>query len=155
MIGGAGLIYYLVALIVVAIDQLSKWAVVQFMELFESIPVIEGWLHITSSRNTGAAFSILQNKQWFLIPLSILVIVFIIYYIYKERKNKLFSFSLALVLGGAVGNLIDRIITGSVVDFIDVRIINFAIFNIADSAITIGVTLLIIDIIFFQKKIEK
>ena len=149
------MIYYLVALIVVAIDQLSKWAVVQFMELFESIPVIEGWLHITSSRNTGAAFSILQNKQWFLIPLSILVIVFIIYYIYKERKNKLFSFSLALVLGGAVGNLIDRIITGSVVDFIDVRIINFAIFNIADSAITIGVTLLIIDIIFFQKKIEK
>ena len=149
------MIYYLVALIVVAIDQLSKWAVVQFMELFESIPVIEGWLHITSSRNTGAAFSILQNKQWFLIPLSILVIVFIIYYIYKERKNKLFSFSLALVLGGAVGNLIDRILTGSVVDFIDVRIINFAIFNIADSAITIGVTLLIIDIIFFQKKIEK
>ncbi len=127
------------------------------MKLYESIPVIKGWLHITSSRNRGAAFGILQNQRGFFILLTFLVSMAMIYYIYKLQKtNKLYAFSLALLLGGAVGNLIDRMLTGEVVDFIDVRIINFAIFNIADSAITIGVALIIIEMLFSKdaKKID-
>lgn len=149
MMGGAKVIYYLVALLIIAIDQLSKWAIVKYMELYESIPLIEGWFHITSSRNRGAAFGILQDQRTFFIVLTVSVSLFLIYYIYKiHKEQKLFSFALSLILGGAIGNLIDRVFRGEVVDFIDVRIINFAIFNIADSAIVIGVGLMIWEMFF-------
>lgn len=139
------------AVLVLALDRISKWAIVNYMDLYESIPLIEGWLHITSSRNRGAAFGILQGKTMFLVALTILVAIFIIYYIYRVHKTqKLFAFSLALILGGAIGNLIDRATTGAVVDFIDVRIINFAIFNVADSAIVIGTALILVDIFIFK-----
>ncbi|OEF99107.1 signal peptidase II [Vulcanibacillus modesticaldus] len=146
------MIYYLVAVAVILIDQFSKWAIVNYMKLYESIPLIEGWLHITSSRNRGAAFGILQNQRWFFISLTVIVVVFLVYYIYRVHKTqKLYAFALALILGGAIGNLIDRASTGQVVDFIDVRIINFAIFNLADSAIVIGVGLLLIDTLFTKE----
>lgn len=145
------MVYFIIAILVLALDRLTKWAIVNYMDLYESIPIIDGWLHITSSRNRGAAFGILQNKTIFLVILTILVAIFIIYYIYKVHKTqKLFAFSLALILGGAVGNLIDRATTGAVVDFIDVRIINFAIFNVADSAIVIGTALILVDIFIFK-----
>jgi len=145
------LIYYIVALIVVLLDQITKWLVVHNMSLFQSISIIEGWFHITSTRNRGAAFSILQNQRIFFIILTLLVILFLIYYILQiHQSQKVFSLGLALILGGAAGNLIDRIVTGEVIDFIDVRIIHFAIFNIADSAITIGVIFVIWEL-FFSK----
>jgi len=124
------------------------------MELYESIPIIDGWIHITSSRNRGAAFGILQNQRWFFIVLTLVVILFIVYYIYKMyQTHKLFSFALALILGGAIGNLIDRISTGSVIDFLDVTIINYPIFNIADSSIVIGVILMIWELFFTKEKL--
>lgn len=138
------MLYYLIAILIIGVDRLSKWAVVTYMDLYESIPVIKGWFHITSTRNKGAAFSILQNQRLFFIISSAIAAIFIIYFIYKiYKEHKFVAFSLALVLGGAIGNLIDRIATGEVVDFIDITIINFAIFNIADSAVTVGVTLII------------
>ncbi len=150
------MLYYLISLFIILIDQWSKWAIVHKMNLYESVPIIQGWLHITSIRNTGAAFSLLQNQRWFFIILTLIIVVFIVVFIHKNsKKNKLFSFALAFILGGAVGNLIDRVITGQVVDFIDVRIIHFAIFNIADSAITIGVGLLIIDLLFNKEEKTK
>ena len=147
------LVYYLVAFIVIILDQVSKWAVVHKMSLYESIPLIEGWFHFTSSRNRGAAFSILQNQRVFFIILTSIVVIFLVYYIWQIRSQKLFAFGLSLILGGAIGNLIDRALTGEVIDFIDVRIINFAIFNIADSAITIGVIFVIWEL-FFGKSFE-
>lgn len=144
--------YYLISLLILIIDQWSKWAIVKYMDLYESIPIIEGWLHITSTRNRGAAFSILQNQRWFFITLTVIVSLFIIYYIYRIYKTeKWYALAFSLILGGAVGNLIDRILTGEVVDFIDVRIINFAVFNLADSAIVIGTGLMLIGILFSNK----
>ncbi|TCS84391.1 signal peptidase II [Tepidibacillus fermentans] len=147
------MLYYIVSFVVVLIDQLSKWMVVHNMALYESIPLIEGWFHITSTRNRGAAFSILQNQRVFFIILTLVVVIFLVYYIWQIRyTQKLFALGLALILGGAIGNLIDRVLTGEVIDFIDVRIINFAIFNIADSAITIGVIFVIWEL-FFTKSV--
>lgn len=147
------MIYYLLSLIIVLIDQAVKWMVVKDMELYESIPIIEGWLHITSSRNRGAAFSMLQDQRWFFVLVTSIVAIVLIYLIFKYQKtHKFFAFSLALVLGGAIGNFIDRILSGAVVDFIDVRIINFAIFNIADSAISVGAVLLVIYLIFSKNE---
>lgn len=145
--GACDLVFYFIALLTVVLDQISKWIVLNKMDLYQSIPIIEGWFHFTSTRNQGAAFSILQGQRWFFIVLTLFVVAFISYYLYRIHKTqKLFSFSLALILGGAIGNLIDRSRFGEVVDFIDVRIINFAVFNIADSAIVIGVILMLWDI---------
>lgn len=145
--------YYLISLLILIIDQWSKWAIVKYMDLYESIPIIEGWLHITSTRNRGAAFSILQNQRWFFITLTVIVSLFIIYYIYRIYKTeKWYALAFSLILGGAIGNLIDRILTGEVVDFIDVRIINFAIFNLADSAIVIGTGLILIGMLFSKEE---
>ncbi len=141
--------FYLIAILIIIIDQLTKFAVVSTMDLYESIPIIEGWFHITSVRNTGAAFSILENQTWFFIITAIIISLVLVYLIYRVyREYRILALLMALILGGALGNLIDRIMYGSVVDFIDVQIINFAIFNVADIAITVGTALLVIYVIF-------
>lgn len=141
--------FYLIAILIIIIDQLTKFAVVSTMDLYESIPIIEGWIHITSVRNTGAAFSILENQTWFFIITAIIISLVLVYLIYRVyREYRILALLMALILGGALGNLIDRIMYGSVVDFIDVQIINFAIFNVADIAITVGTALLVIYVIF-------
>ncbi|OEF96054.1 signal peptidase II [Desulfuribacillus alkaliarsenatis] len=143
--------YYIIAVIIVIIDQLSKLAVVNFMDErnINTIPIWEGVFHLTSHRNAGAAFGILQEQRWFFIVVTLFVIIGIIYAIYKyegHADKKLFLFGITLLLGGAVGNLIDRIFVGAVIDFLDFRLINYPIFNIADVAIVIGVVLLFIDL---------
>ncbi|MGD9677888.1 MAG: signal peptidase II [Vulcanibacillus sp.] len=146
------MLYYVIAILIIGVDQLSKWLIVNYLDLYESIPIIEGWIHITSTRNKGAAFSILQNQRLFFIVLTLFVVIFIIYYIYKiHKEHRFFSLILALILGGAIGNLIDRIATGEVIDFIDFRIINFAIFNIADSAVVVGTTLMLFYMVFAKE----
>lgn len=145
--GGTSLMYYIIALIVILIDQVTKWIVDTSMEIGESILVIENVLYITSHRNQGAAFGILQGQMWFFYIITTIVIIGIIYYMEKEAKGDvLFATSLALILGGAVGNFIDRVFRGEVVDFVDTFIFgyNFAIFNVADAALCIGVGLLFI-----------
>lgn len=138
--------YYVIALFVFLADRVSKWLVVSKMELGQSIPLWEGVFHLTSHRNRGAAFGILQNQRAFFIVITLVVIVGIIWYLKKTYKeSKLVSWALALILGGAVGNFYDRVLTGEVVDFFDFTLIHFPIFNIADSAIVIGVGLFVID----------
>lgn len=113
----------------------------------EQIPVIDGFFYITSHRNRGAAFGILQNQQWLFISITIVVVFFLFLYIWKLRKTQPFTtFSLSLILGGALGNFIDRVRTGEVVDFFHFQYgsYHFPIFNIADSAIVVGVTILMI-----------
>lgn len=139
------MIYYLIAVFIVALDQLTKWLVVKNMELGESIAIINDFFYITSHRNRGAAWGILEGKMWFFYVITIVVIGVIIYYFEKHAKGKpLFQTSLVFILGGAIGNFIDRVFRKEVVDFLDTYIFtyDFPIFNIADSALTVGVVLM-------------
>ncbi|MFM1650584.1 signal peptidase II [Brevibacillus sp. B_LB10_24] len=142
------MLYYVIALIVIVLDQVTKFAVVKNMALGESIPLIPGVFHLTSHRNMGAAFGILQNQRWLFVVITLVVVVGIIVTLYRiGRKLPVTSLGLALVLGGAIGNFIDRVSTGQVVDFLDFTLIRFPIFNVADSAITVGVILLLWDVL--------
>jgi signal peptidase II len=120
------------------------------MYLGESIPIIDDILYITSHRNRGAAWGILQGQMWVFYIITTIVIIAIVYYIQKEVKGKwLLGVSLAFMLGGAIGNFIDRLIRKEVVDFIHTYIFgyNFPVFNIADSALVIGVGLLMVQML--------
>lgn len=135
-------------------DQWSKYLVVKHMELYESIPLLGDFLFFTSHRNSGAAWGILQDQFTFFYIITVIVVIGIIYYMEKyARNNKLLGLSLALILGGAIGNFIDRLFHKEVVDFIDVIIItyDFPIFNIADSALTVGVILILIATIMEER----
>ncbi len=125
------------------------------MEIGESITIIENFFYITSHRNTGAAWGILPGQMWFFYIITAVVIVGIIYYIQKHTKqNKVMGVALGFMLGGAIGNFIDRLFRKEVVDFINTYIFSydFPIFNIADSALCIGVGLLFIHMLFFEGK---
>lgn len=151
--------YYLITLFIIIIDQLTKWAIVTYMELYETRSVIGEFFYIASHRNRGAAFGILQDQRWFFIVVTIVVVVAIIVYLYKMSKEKqiLLSVALSILLAGALGNFIDRVRSGEVVDFLLFRFkfnffgkpidYHFATFNIADTAITIGVILVMIDLL--------
>lgn len=127
---------------VLSLDQFTKFLVISRLSLNQSVPVLRGILHITRVHNRGAAFGILKDQ----LGLFILASLFAIALIYSNLKNTgfkkepVYSASLSLILAGAVGNLIDRLRLGYVVDFIDFRI--WPVFNVADSAITVGAILL-------------
>ena len=152
------MIYYVIALFVIAIDRISKWLIVKNMELGTSIPIIDNVLYITSHRNRGAAWGILENKMWFFYIITVVFVVFIVFYMKKYAKtDKLLGISLSLILGGAIGNFIDRVFRQEVVDFIHVYIFsyNYPVFNIADSALCIGVVLIIIQTLLEGKKAKE
>jgi signal peptidase II len=150
------LVYYLLALVVFAIDQMTKWLIVKNMELGQTIPIIDEIFYITSHRNRGAAFGILQNQRFFFIIITVIVVGAVVYYMQKHASDKFLKFALALVLGGAIGNFSDRLLRGEVVDFLDVYIgsYDFPIFNVADSALVIGVGLIFIQSFMESKKKE-
>ncbi|WP_202077035.1 signal peptidase II [Caldalkalibacillus salinus] len=147
------MIYFIIAAIVLGLDLWTKHLVMKHMEIAQSIPIIEDYFYLTSHRNAGAAFGILQNQRWFFILVTIIVVIGVIYYLIRYAKEKkLFSWALALVLGGAIGNFIDRVRFGEVIDFLDVKIrlgsfyyYDYPIFNVADSALVVGVTLILLD----------
>lgn len=147
--------YYLIALVIIGIDQMTKWIIVRTMELGERIPVIESFFYITSHRNSGAAWGILEGQMTFFYIITIIVVIGIIFYMQKYAKeSRLLGVSLSLLLGGAIGNFIDRLLHQEVVDFLDFHIFgyNFPIFNMADSSLTIGVILVIIATIMDESK---
>jgi signal peptidase II len=131
---------FIIASITLALDQLTKYFINNRFSLNESLPLLKGVFHLTLVHNRGAAFGLLQNQ----VPLLIVTSLFAIYLIYSSLKaktqGKIHSLALGLILAGAVGNLIDRLFLGYVVDFLDFRI--WPVFNLADSAITIGALLL-------------
>ncbi|MBO0994296.1 signal peptidase II [Bacillus sp. SD088] len=144
------MIFYIIAFFIVVLDQLTKWLIVKNMEFGESIPIIQNFFYITSHRNRGAAWGILENQMWLFYIITVIVVVGIIYYLEKHAKGKyLFQLSLSFILGGAIGNFIDRVFRQEVVDFVDTYIFtyDFPIFNIADAALTIGVVLMFIQLI--------
>lgn len=151
--------YYSIAFVVVLLDQLTKWLIVKQMEVGERIALWDPWFGILSHRNRGAAWGMLQGQMWLFYIVTLVVIAAIIYFFHKEGKNKpLFAISLMILLGGAIGNFIDRIFRGEVVDFINVLIpiidYHFPIFNIADAALTIAVIMLVL-VLLFEDRNEK
>lgn len=125
-----------------AVDRLSKYFIAANMRLGQSIPVIENIFHITFKTNDGAAFSILSGKVPFLIITTLLIIgALVAFIIVKKPKSKIFGIAVSLIISGALGNLVDRIALGHVVDFLDARFIDFPIFNVADICVVIGAAL--------------
>ncbi|GAA3718512.1 signal peptidase II [Salinicoccus jeotgali] len=144
----------LIGLAVLAIDQLTKYFVVTGMQEGESVPVLGKYFMLTSHRNSGAAWGMFQGQMLFFYLVTLLVLGILIYVYVKEAKgNTLLQLALTLLLAGALGNFIDRILFQEVVDFIDVLIVfyDFPIFNIADSALTIGVILMILEFFIIGK----
>lgn len=153
----SAILYTTIFFLGLILDQLTKyWASLQ-IKPHNTLPLIENVLHFTYAENTGAAFSIFRGMQSFLVLLTSLGMVLIFVYMVRLKGDGkgLLKLSLALILAGGVGNLIDRLRLGYVIDFIDVRLINFAIFNVADICISIGVILLIVDSLFFSKTLMK
>lgn len=148
------------ALVLVGIDQLTKWLAVNFIKPEGTINLIsfgdKEWINLTYQQNTGAAFSILRDKQSFLIILtSIVILGVIILMLTKRIKKPVYIWSFSLILAGGTGNLIDRIVNGYVVDFIDVRIIKFAVFNFADICAVVGTIMLLLFCLIDEIKSSK
>jgi len=139
---------YIISIISFILDQLTKYLVINFISFNETITIIPKFFYLTYVKNTGGAFSILNNNTWFLLLIGLIFILFLFNYIIKKEKfNSLEKIYLGLIIGGTLGNLIDRITYGSVIDYIGVIIGSyyFPVFNIADICIVIGAILLIID----------
>lgn len=133
------MLWFLIGTLCLVIDQLSKIYIVNNFMTGQSIPVINRVFHITYHLNDGAAFSLFGGKTTFLTVAAIVIIVGILLYIWKKKPtNNLEIFSFTLILAGAVGNLIDRISRGAVVDFLDFALINFPVFNFADCFVVVG-----------------
>ena len=147
----------LIVICVILLDQGTKYMAQSYLKFmpYESLPVIKDVFHFTYAQNRGAAFSILQNQRWLFITVTIIAVIFIIYFLIKHPKEEMIlKISLSLILAGAVGNLIDRIGYGYVIDFLDFRLINFAVFNVADSAVVIGSILLGYYLLFISDKVK-
>ncbi len=134
---------------VIVLDQITKYVAVKYLMPVVSVPIIKDVLHLTYVENSGAAFGILQNHRWVFMILSTVVMVIIVAVMFKYKKylHPVMLTGLCFVVGGGIGNMIDRTVNGYVVDFVDFTLINFAVFNIADTFICVGVGLLILDII--------
>jgi signal peptidase II len=142
--------FYLIALFVVVIDQLSKAVISTSMYLGQTVPVIKNVFHLTYIRNTGAAFGIFTGQNYILAGISVMISAAVIYLHYRSpRTKKVFHSGLALILGGSFGNIISRF-QGGVVDMLDFRF--WPVFNAADTFINIGVFLIIIDVLFLEDK---
>ena len=130
-----------IALVIIALDQGSKWLIQQGMTLHESIPVIPGFFHITYILNRGAAFGILENQRWLFLIMAILL--FVLYAVFRKKlpEHRAVQAGAGMLLGGAFGNALDRFLHGAVVDFFDFRI--WPVFNVADIGIVVGVCLLL------------
>ena len=163
------MIYFIAAALLIVLDQVSKQAVVRYMDLEQSIPVIGNFFSIFSHRNRGAAFGILQDQRWFFIIVTLVVVIGIIWVMLKilrsGKRHTLLMSGLSLLLGGAIGNFIDRVLTGEVVDFLRFHFqfslfgfhvdYVYPIFNIADMGVVIGAGLLILDTLLSGRRQQK
>ena len=149
---------YFITCIVLLLDQIVKIIVNNCMPLYDEIKIIPNFFSIYYVKNTGAAFSILENNTTFLIFLTVIFILIIHKYIRNETNiTKLSSISFGLILGGMFGNLIDRIIHAGVIDYLSFEFFSygFPIFNIADIGITLGVSIMLIEMLLEKKRVLK
>ncbi|WP_020201718.1 MULTISPECIES: signal peptidase II [Cupriavidus] len=144
------LLWLAFALLVIVLDQFFKIVIVRTFAYGESRPVT-GFFNLVLVYNKGAAFSFLADaggwQRWFFTALGVVVGLFIVWMLYRHTGQRLFCFAISLILGGAIGNVVDRVIYGHVIDFLDFHARNYhwPAFNVADCAITVGAVLLIVD----------
>lgn len=157
-------IYVAVIAVGIILDQLTKWLSVKYLQPIypDSIPIIKNVFQLTYVENDGAAFGMLDNhRMLFMVPSVIMIVVLSLYLFLGLAENKLYAVSVAMIISGGIGNMIDRIALGYVVDMLDFVLINFAVFNVADSFVCVGAGLLIfalvLDLIkeFKAKKAEE
>ncbi|ALV21225.1 MAG: signal peptidase II [Carnobacterium sp.] len=149
-------LYYVLAAVIIGVDQWTKYLTVAHIDLYEVVEVIPGVLSWMYIRNTGAAWSILEGKMWFFYLVTIVVVGVVVVYLQKYGKNsRLLSIALAFILAGSIGNFIDRLRVEYVIDMVRLEFINFPIFNVADMALSIGVVLMILYVFLDEKKQKK
>ena len=142
------IIYSAIIVIGIILDQLTKFLSVEFLTKVSTVPLIQDVLHLTYVENTGAAFGMLKDHRWvFLIVSTVAIIAFLAYLYLGHAESTLYGVALAMVISGGIGNMIDRLALGYVVDFIDFRLIDFAVFNGADSFVCVGAGLLILALV--------
>lgn len=146
-------LYFVLALVFAVLDQLVKFVVVQHISLGEEVSFIPGVFSFLHIRNKGAAWSMLEGQMWFFTIITIVALVVVGYLLFRYWKTNgwLFSLGLSLILGGTLGNYLDRIRLGYVVDMFKLDFINFPIFNLADIELTVGVGLIFIYILFEER----
>ena len=141
--------------IIAILDQTAKLFAAGLLPSVRTIPIIEDIFHLTYVENTGAGFGAFSGYTWILTVLTLLVILaVVIYVVVKRPKNYTLLTALTFMIGGAVGNVIDRIRLGYVIDFFDFRIIDFPVFNVADCFITVGAVIFAVYVIFLSDKKE-
>lgn len=150
------MLYCTLAVLLTAIDQITKFLTLKYLKPVGSVALLDNILSFTYVENRGAAFGMMQNARWIFITVTIAVCAACIVYIVKKRPDsKLLCTSLSLIISGAVGNLIDRILRGFVVDMIEVTFINYPVFNFADCCVVIGAVLFAIYVLFVYREPEK
>ena len=149
--------YGLFVLGIVALDQWTKYLVVAKISLYGQVDAIPGVFHLTYVQNTGAAFSSFSGMRWLFITIFVLLTVVVLYEYLKKRLpfTKFERWCIAAVYAGGLGNIIDRVRLGYVVDMIDLDFMNFAVFNVADCFITCGAVALMVSLVFFNKEFWK
>lgn len=147
------IIYTVVIVLGVGLDQLTKFLSVVFLKPISTLPIIKDVIHLTYVENRGAAFGMLKDQRWIFIIISTVAIITMLAYLYLgHADNLLMAVSLSMIISGGIGNMIDRLALGYVVDFIDFRLINFAVFNGADSFVCVGAGLLLLSVILPEMK---
>lgn len=150
------ILYTAIIAVGIALDQITKYLAATYLQPITTFPIIEKVLHLTYAENTGAAFGMLKDHRWvFLVISGITIVAFSLYLYLGHAENKLYAVAISMVISGGIGNMIDRLALGYVVDFIDFRLINFAIFNGADSFVCVGAGLLMLALILDIKKEAK
>lgn len=147
------ILWTIVIALSVILDQVSKAIVIATVPIGHRITAIPGILNITHIKNLGAAWGMLSGARWIFIIISIAAIIILPIILYKYRKlHFLFGFSMSLIIGGAIGNIIDRLFSGNgVTDFIEFAFVNFPIFNVADICVTVGAVMMFIYLVFIDK----
>ena len=151
------IIYWIFSALLVGVDQLVKWWITDNLALGETKNLIPGILSLNHIRNTGAAWSMLEGKMWFFTIVTLIAVVVILTLMIKTREkgNRWFMIGLSLILAGAIGNFIDRIRLGYVVDMFQTDFMSFPIFNVADVTLVCGVICMLIYIILDEKDQRK
>lgn len=146
----------IVATLAVILDQVSKYLAVTYLQGIETFPVIENVLHFTYVKNEGAAFGMLSQHRWVFMVASVVgIAALIIWLVLSKTKNRWMQCAIALVIGGGIGNMIDRVRLEYVIDFIDCRFIDFYVFNIADSCVCVGCAMVILAVIIEEVREHK
>ena len=147
------LLWLAIIVVTVFLDQLTKYLTILYLKPIDTLPIIEDVLHLTYVENTGAAFGMMKDARWIFMITSTVAILAILGYMFyrtcvqKEKMPWMEALSLSFILGGGIGNMIDRTTLGYVVDMIDCRFINFAVFNVADSFVCVGAGIMVLYLI--------